>query len=822
MSYDNIPLKLREYQQWINWKYEWITNDKGVQSLTKIPLRSIDGYKASVINPLDWSDFDTARFATASHNVGLGFVFTKSDPFCGFDLDNPNGDLAILQTQERALKYLDSYSERSPSGLGVHVIVEAILPGKGTRRNKIECYDAQRFFTFTGDVYQNLPIANRQAETVEIYNSLKPTVEPVLQISASQAESLTDAQILEKAASAFNGDKFKRLWAGDWRTDYGNVSQSEADFALVNILSFYSRNEAQSIRLFKQSGLGQREKSKRSGYVGLMVKRSFDRMTPQITIDLKPDESWFSGASVEPWAPKLPLSLVMAEYVPQPYVPTSPMFFAPQGFEAAMTYTPLETIIDINDPGRPLDFVAPTPPMEIPGLVGKLVAQAWCGAPFQIAEVAIASALATMSLLSARSYRHGTLGLSLYLLVLARTSTGKSFGYKANDNWHNALLKTYKDIKPPHNVRGKASAEQLEEMIIGEIGSAQGLAQHMPKAPSTLFHADEYVDTIKEMARANSAPHVAQLKSELLRLMEMSGPGRVYRGRKYSQRSSGAPESVNVLMASLTILATGTPEAFYDDMSASLLTSGFLPRFTILEYEGGLTKRNDNIRRGLDPEMINELMAMFDKGFDIGMVLDGSDTGTIDVQPGNEAAHAKLIWFDNLCFREIEAANNLKLPTAGLWSRAKEHVRQISALIAIGVNRHVPIIEASYVDIAIAIVRPTLEKISAKVRNGETGLGDDRLEAEIKKFIERLQTGSWANKAGFPGIKAEYMDRGYFQLAGIKNHCIRLAPFRQHRLGANAAFEATINTMARYGIVTLTDVNGIKCCTANMEHFRTV
>lgn len=810
MSYDQIPLEIRKYPQWINWKYEYIIDKDGTKKPTKVPVRSYDDRPASVNNPIDWSDYTTAVNAAITRNLGLGFVFTKSDPYTGTDLDNPDGDMETLQRQQSILERLNSYSERSPSGTGLHIITKAVLPGSGKRRNKVECYDALRFFTFTGDVYHNVPIAERQVETLEVYNSIASNVVESAH-TGYETETLTDVQVCEKAHSAHNGDKFLRLWNGDWQTDYGKQSQSEADFALINIIGFYSRNLPQTVRIFRQSGLGQRDKAKRGAYVGQMAKRAFDRFTPIISVATEVGAIWFDATQVEPWAPKLSLRISTAPYEPQEWTDTPVTVYE--------TTKPLVVSYSEYDPGRPLDFEPPKPPPVIPGLVGMLIEQAWEAAPFQVAEVAIASALSAMSMLCARSYRHGTLGLSLYLLVLAQTSTGKSFGYKANDNWHAKLGSFYRDVRPPHNVQAKARADLLDQMIIGEIGSAQGLAQHMPRAPSTLFHADEYVDAIKEMSRLNPSPHIAQIKSELLRLMEMSGPGRVYRGRKYSMRSTTAQESVNVFMASLTILATGTPEAFYNDMSESILTSGFLPRFTILEYEGGLTQRNMNVRRGLNPVMMDQLMKLFDKAYDIGEILTGDDAPIMDVQPKDEAAATRLEWFDNLCYREIQAANLDGRPMAGMWSRAKEHVRQIASLIAIGCNPYVPAIERSHVDIAISIVRPTLDKINGKVTKGETGLGDDRLEAEIKKFLVRLLTRDW--RGGLPsGINVELLNQGFVQIAAVKNFCTKLQPFRVHRLGANIAFENVIASMCKYGVLTLVDVNGKKCCQVSAEHFQ--
>ena len=64
---------------------------------------------------------------------------------------------------------------------------------------------------------------------------------------------LEDEDLLEKATSASNGEKFERLWNGNTA---GYDSQSEADMALCCLLAFWTGGDrTQMDQLFRQSGL---------------------------------------------------------------------------------------------------------------------------------------------------------------------------------------------------------------------------------------------------------------------------------------------------------------------------------------------------------------------------------------------------------------------------------------------------------------------------------------------------------------------------------------------------------------------------------------
>lgn len=513
-------------------------------------------------------------------------------------------------------------------------------------------------------------------------------------------------------------------------------------------------------------------------------------------------QPWFNAEVWEPYKFKpTPVPFILPDEIKNAFNGPLGRPIEPQPATYQPAYVPAahEGIAAAEDEGAPLNLAPPVPPPAIPGLVGELVAHAWQSASAQIAEVAVASALSAMSLLCSRTYRHGTLGLNLYLLVLAQTSTGKSFGFRANDNWMNALQQRFEGIKPPHSEEAKKRLEVLRKMIMGEIGSAQGLSHHMAESPSTLAHLDEYVQMIQLMNRVNCPAHISQLRAEILRLMEMSGPGRIYRGRKYSKRS-GQPEEIDVLMASFSILATGTPEDFYDDISANLLTNGFLPRFTILEYEGSITQPNLSPITQPPAELIDKLMFIFNQNYLTAQTLTGNIKEIIDCVP-NESGKQRLQWFDNVCMRRTIEANEKGWPSAGLWARAKDHVRQVASLIAIGVNPTMPTIDGSHVDIAISIVRKNVDKLSDKVSNFEIGIGDDRRIGEIRKIMAKMYALGWNKYRNMPGVRRDHIDNGLITISAVRNYCVRLAPFKNHPLGSNRAFDDALNAMVKYGEV---------------------
>ncbi|PCH30444.1 hypothetical protein, partial [Campylobacter sp. 1] len=127
--FESIPEELKQLPQWILWKAE--PNKDKPNKLDKNPYQP-NGKKAAPTRRKEWSTFQKIEqsFGTGEFD-GIGFVFTEDDPYIGLDIDKE--DLDNLSVIARSLTAL-SYTEKSPSGKGLHVILKGKLPAGANNR----------------------------------------------------------------------------------------------------------------------------------------------------------------------------------------------------------------------------------------------------------------------------------------------------------------------------------------------------------------------------------------------------------------------------------------------------------------------------------------------------------------------------------------------------------------------------------------------------------------------------------------------------------------------------------------------------------------
>lgn len=299
---DGIPAELRSIRRWVLWR--WQLRDKWTK-----PPYTVRGGSASTTDPRTWTAHTAVLAAyQAGGWSGIGLVLTDDDDLAGIDLDHcrdPDSGrvepwaLEIAQT-------INSYTEASPSGTGLRIIVRAKLPAGGRKRGNVEVYESGRYLTITGHRLDGAPetVEHRQAE-VEAFHAEHFPAQPKTSIeSSSTTPELSDRAVLDLAYKASNAAKIKALYDGD-NTGH-NDDPSAADLALIGALSFYTQDEDQLDRLFRGSPR-MRDKwdeshfADGSTYGAATIRKALSRQTETYTPPIEvPETTTLPGPAADP------------------------------------------------------------------------------------------------------------------------------------------------------------------------------------------------------------------------------------------------------------------------------------------------------------------------------------------------------------------------------------------------------------------------------------------------------------------------------------------------------------------------------------------
>ena len=271
VQFNNIPDELKACPQWVGWRYEWRTDKKGEGKWTKPPYQP-NGNPAKSTDPNTWSSFEDVRRAYQRGGFdGIGFVLTANDPYTAFDLDHClNANAEVIDSRvANYVTQLNSYTERTPGGDGLRVIVRAKLPPGGRKKGNLECYDNQRYVTLTGASFPAggypFSIVNRQTEVEAIHAEIfvERDQPRARERASTETLNLDDAALINKARK--DSAKFAALADGQWQSQ-GFKSQSEADLFYCSKLAYWTnRGPAPIDTLFRRSGL-MHEKWNRDDY----------------------------------------------------------------------------------------------------------------------------------------------------------------------------------------------------------------------------------------------------------------------------------------------------------------------------------------------------------------------------------------------------------------------------------------------------------------------------------------------------------------------------------------------------------------------------
>lgn len=281
----NTPYPLRDKQIFVCWKFVYYNeNGEPYVKPQKVPFSPhYDGRAKSGSRDgshvKTWGTFDEACKAVDKYGYdGVGIMFGGG--VMGVDIDGCIKDGKITDEANSIITRLNSYTEYSPSGTGVHTLCFGSIP-KGSRNDKIglEMYPSGRFFTLTGHRYGNYMKMAKKSEVQpvidEIYNenfSMREAPQKVTSfVGETEEASFTSKEIVDKLLSAPKmSGKFKRICQGlapyvwdaakeKWTDKLdenflkvdGTPDTSKLDYAFCKMLVFYRATASQIDEIYR-------------------------------------------------------------------------------------------------------------------------------------------------------------------------------------------------------------------------------------------------------------------------------------------------------------------------------------------------------------------------------------------------------------------------------------------------------------------------------------------------------------------------------------------------------------------------------------------
>jgi putative DNA primase/helicase len=287
-DYTSVPEELRNARIWLPFQ----TSPRASGGVNKIP-HDVRGHRANYTNPDVWLTYpDAIEMLRGGRYQGIGLVVTKDMGYLLIDFDHCIIDGVLDPEVAGCILKLDTYTERSYSGDGLHGIAKGKLPWDKKKANRIEMYDDKRFFVVTGDHLAGTPrtIESRQKAVNAIhlaYFGPEPKSIPSLAVistaeatggsNTNEAPGLGDEDVIRVLRRLPVYDKYWRGWKGK-----GN-NPSRADFALgCRLAVLTGNNKAQMYRLLMRSGLKRPEYSGKRGptdYLGFTINKCIEATT---------------------------------------------------------------------------------------------------------------------------------------------------------------------------------------------------------------------------------------------------------------------------------------------------------------------------------------------------------------------------------------------------------------------------------------------------------------------------------------------------------------------------------------------------------------
>ena len=651
----------------------------------------------------------------------------------------------------------------------------------------------------------------------------------------------TDEEVLRVARAADNAEKFERLWRGQWEGEYR--SQSEADLALMSMLAFYVRaDDAQVLRLFRASGLGQREKAHRGGY----AERTLMGVRRRQVRELAEGEMVAAGAAAmvaRALGTAAPAGAGPTQGAVQVQLPPTP---ASVGQAAAGLYGQ-RRLQELEAQQRERERLAAAVAAAQGGIRSTKVAApavswpvAWTSeeaavrpgtvlAPHVVTPPSVAVMREDLrgpwpaewteeAVLGVEmSHPPGRLGevsrwcMENSYLPFLQAAVTSTFAVAAGLFGHSWQL-PQSGLNLYITMVGRSAVGK--EAVLGSAGRIMQALQKLNPSAGRFFHfgafasgpalrrmvADDHssvaifvgewgyvVQGLGDVTNANALG----IRREVTDLFQKSAAGSVAGGRVYADKEKTVELAKNV---AVTLVGETTPDLFYSSLSYDILADGFLSRFWIIDYDGDRPITNARINNVFPENLARYFAQAAVQAEKLAMTNTWTDVLFTE--------RAKKIFedFDRFCVSKFYGREDEALRQ--VWNRAHLKALKIAALCAVADSYMKPTVREPQ---AVWATEQVLRDVYGLLRRVESGQVGGSTETQQMKIVQSLIKEYLAG--GAKKCEERLRVAGVVPHSWLMERVQDLAPFRKHRLGARLALKQVEDELISQG--TLQQVAGV-------------
>ncbi|UPT53025.1 DNA replication licensing factor [Hafnia phage yong3] len=701
--------------------------------------------------------FDSAVACAAHYGMPyVGFVLTDNDPYCCIDLDVKNqtneADPKKWTTPEQLNRFtqimttFDTYTEVSRSGLGVHLWLKGDT-GKGRRRDGVEVYSRERFIICTGNPVQgyNKPVEERDHYLTMLCNEIDLNRKDYEIELVELPEIESDSDLHAKALAADNGDKYQRLFNGEW-VEMGFPSQSEADLALISMYTFYSPSNEQCRRMFRYSALGKRDKANKNNvHIDRCLRMCRGRM----------ERERIAQENVAQMAAQYAAKMQAAHDAVTTIAEQPMQILSTQG---------LVDLPDIETTATKIDWP--------PGLTGELAKYIFSCSVRPVKEIAIITALGFMSGVCGKAWHIPQSGLNGYYILVARSGVGKE-----------ALNSGISFIT--NQIKSKiANVEYF--VSFDKFSSGPALRKTFKDKQCFVNVNGEFGKILKAMSESHVTGPMQTFRNDLTDIYQKSGPGSMVSGMAYSDAANNTQTQSGV---AYSLMGETTPDTFFQSLTREMMEDGFLSRFHVVRYEGDRPAFN---KGAANTKMSQGLFDMTCQLVERSLQLLMS-YNTVEVRFDPEAEDM-CDRFNDECDDNINASKDEAIRQP--WNRAHLKVLRLCALLAVGENWIQPVVYPHHVKWAIDFVRHGQDVIMNEWKRGGIG-GDEEARQRIVRQVIINYLKNTTAKCRSTKLRGE----GIITKSDIQTRVAAKAAFKNHKNGFAWALDNVIKNLVENGVL---------------------